>query len=101
MGSTGDGLLKSVSLSDKRVNTITSLGAGVIDGIRVLENSDYIVSHWEGRIYLVSPEGDVTTILDVGKEKLNTADFEYVASENLLVVPTFLGNRVVAYLLHE
>lgn len=36
-------------------------------------------------------------ILDVANAGLNCADFEFIKSSNLLVIPTFLGNRVVAY----
>ncbi len=97
VGNSGDGFLKSVSVDSERVDRITCLGAGVIDGIRVDEQGNYIVSQWEGRIYLVSPDGLVTEIIDTGKDGLNTADFEYIAEERLLVVPTFLGNKVVAY----
>jgi hypothetical protein len=97
VGNSGDGFLKSVSVVNGRVDGITCLGAGVIDGIRVDDEGNYIVSQWEGRIYLVSPDGLVSEIVDTGKEGLNTADLEYIAEDRLLVVPTFLGNKVVAY----
>lgn len=97
VGNSGDGFLKSVRLEDKRVDKIACLGAGIIDGIRVLDDGLYIVSHWEGQTYLVTSDGGVTEIHDTMSEGLNAADFEYVAKERLLVVPTFLGNRVVAY----
>ena len=97
VGSTGDGLLKSVDLTGGCTRTIACLGAGVIDGIRVDPNGNYLVSHWEGKVYRISPEGDVVEILDVRDEGINLADFEFIKENNLLVVPTFTGNKVVAY----
>jgi sugar lactone lactonase YvrE len=97
IGNTGDGFLKSIDLGDKRVERITCLGAGVIDGIRVNNNGNYIISHWEGQTYEVTPDGSVTKIFDTMTDGLNAADFEFVTEKNLLVVPTFLGNKVVAY----
>lgn len=54
-GSTGDGLFKRVDLQTGHVADITSLGAGVIDGIRVDNDGHYLVSHWKGQVYRVSP----------------------------------------------
>lgn len=97
VGNTGDGLFKAVNLDDGRVRTIVSLGAGVIDGIRVDNDGHYLVSQWEGKTYRISPAGDVVEILDTTAEGLNMADFEFVKKRNLLIIPTFLGNKVTAY----
>jgi len=94
-GNPGDPFLKSVDLRTKRVQRVTSLGAGVMDGIRVLEDGSYLVSHWEGQIYRVTPSGEVTRLMDV-MGGFNTADFEYVPDMNMIVIPTFVDNRVVA-----
>ncbi len=97
VGSSGDGMLKTISLADARVDTIACLGAGVIDGIRVAANGDYLVSHWEGQVFVISPEGRVVQVLDTMPDRQNVADFEYIEDHRLLIVPTFLGNKVVAY----
>jgi len=97
VGNSGDGFLKAVDLATQNTTNVTSLGAGVIDGIRVDNDGNYLVSHWAGQVYLVSPGGQVMEILDLMGERLNTADFEFVRDRNLLVVPTYLGNKVVAY----
>ncbi|MCK4871577.1 MAG: SMP-30/gluconolactonase/LRE family protein [Phycisphaerales bacterium] len=101
VGSTGDGMLKSIDMVDGRVTEIVSLGAGVVDGIRVDNQGNYLVSHWEGQTYRISPTGDVVEILDTLGDGLNSADFEFIKDRNLLVIPTFLGNKVVAYRLDE
>jgi sugar lactone lactonase YvrE len=97
VGNSGDGFLKAVDLDSKRITKVTSLGAGVIDGIRVDTDGNYLVSHWSGQVYSISPQGQVVEILDMMEQRLNTADFELVSDRKLLVIPTFLGNRVVAY----
>ncbi|MFH1417105.1 MAG: SMP-30/gluconolactonase/LRE family protein [Planctomycetota bacterium] len=97
VGNTGDGMLKAVNLADGRVDSIACLGAGVIDGIRVDADGNYLVSHWEGQVYVISPDGRVVQILDTMADRQNVADFEYVKDRRLLIVPTFLGNKVAAY----
>jgi sugar lactone lactonase YvrE len=97
VGNTGDGILKGIDLDTKVMADIVGLGAGVLDGIRVDNEGNYLVSHWEGQVYLVSPSGEVVEVLDTMEQRLNAADFEFIPESNLLIIPTFLGNRVVAY----
>lgn len=94
VGSSGDGLLKRVELSTGRVETVVSMGAGIIDGIRVDREGNLLLSHWEGQLYRISPQGDVVELLDALPEGWNTADFEYLPEEGLILIPTFLDNRV-------
>ena len=96
VGSSGDGYLKKVELSTGRVERIISLGWGVIDGIRVDPEGNYLVSHWEGQLFRISPDGQVVELLDALPEGWNTADFEYLPEEGLILIPTFLDNRVRA-----
>jgi hypothetical protein len=59
-------------------------------------HGNYLVSHWEGQLYRISPDGRVLEILDALPEGWNTADFEYLPEEGILLIPTFLDNRVRA-----
>lgn len=97
VGNSGDGLLKRVELATGRVETILSLGAGIIDGIRVDAQGNYLVSHWEGQVFRITPEGGVEEILDGLPGGWNTADFEYLPEERLILIPTFMDNRVRAF----
>jgi len=100
IGNSGDGVVRAVDLETKRMRDVISLGAGVIDGFRIANSGDYLMSHWEGQVYVVSPEGGIVEILDtIGKD--NSADFEYIKQRNLLILPTFVSNRVVAYRVTE
>jgi len=97
VGNTGDAMLKAVSLEDRRVSDVVCLGSGVLDGIRIDNAGNYLISHWEGKVYVVTRSGEVVRVIDTSSEGLNTADFEYIREKGLLVIPTFLGNSVVAY----
>ena len=99
VGNSGDGFLKAVHLGNRGITDIVCLGAGVIDGIRVDNEGNLLVSHWEGQVYMIYPTGEVVEVLDIMDQGLNTADFEFIKEKNLLIIPTFMGNKVVAYTL--
>lgn len=69
------------------------------DGVELV-GSDYLVSSWMGEIYYVKDDGDKTLLLDT-KETANAADIDFVAATNMIYVPTFFGNQVVAYKLSK
>ena len=53
LGNSGDGCLKEIDLQTKTIKKIICLGAGVVDGIKVDNEGNYLVSHWEGQIYRI------------------------------------------------
>lgn len=67
------------------------------DGIERVKADEYIVSAWEGVIYYVVANKTKEILLDTRKEKKNTADIGYDAKNRVLYVPTFYGNKLVAY----
>jgi len=97
IGNTEDHTLKAVDLETRKLTTVASLGWGVADGISINSKGNYIVSRWEGQAYEVPPNGDLVELLDIMPQGLNAADIEYIKEKDLLVIPTFAGNRVVAY----
>jgi len=96
-GNSGDEYLKSVDLSSKEVKSIAKLGPGFIDGIRPDGKGNLLVSHWEGRLYLVGMDGKVTKILDTTAPGYYIADFEYIPETGIIYIPTFYDNRVMSY----
>lgn len=96
VGNSGDGMLKRLDLETGRMEDVICLGAGIIDGIRVDRAGNLLVSHWSGQVYRITPDLELVEILDAGVEGWNTADFEFLPEEDLLVFPTFLDNRVRA-----
>ncbi len=97
VGNSGDGCLKSFDLKSKAMIVIARLGSGIIDGIRSDPQGNYLVSHWEGRLFRVTPEGGVHKILDMSGPEFNLADFEYLPGTDILFIPTFYNNRVMAF----
>lgn len=72
------------------------IGAG--DGITPTnEPGTYLISDWNGEITIVTKETGKQSLLNTKKEGKNTADIWFILEENLLLVPTFFDNRVVAY----
>jgi len=97
LGNNRDHRLKAVDLENKKISSIANLRGGVIDGIKVDENGNYLVSHWEGRIYRVTPSGEVTKLLDTSVPGLYCADFDYIPEKNFFAIPTFFENSIMAY----
>lgn len=66
------------------------------DGLEQLKNGDFIVSCWAGLVYYVKANGEIKKLQDV-QGQMNTADLGYNPKENVLYVPTFNHNNVIAY----
>jgi len=97
VGNSGDQCLKKIVLETNEVHNVARLDTGIIDGIKLYKNDYYIVTLWEGRIYMVHTSGTVKELLDVRGSNIKTADIEFIPEQNLLVIPTFGHNRVIAY----
>lgn len=67
------------------------------DGIARAGSDGYFVSNWNGEIYYVNQAGKEWKVLDTKGRKINSADIHYSEEQQLLYVPTFYDNRVVAY----
>jgi len=66
------------------------------DGLEHLGGQKWLASRWQGEVYVI--DGDQEhKILDTKDEKSNTADIGYIKEDRILLVPTFLKNKVVAY----
>jgi len=97
VGTNGDGCLKAVDLATKDVSVLANLGVGTIDGLESDREGNLLVSHNEGRLFRISPDGRVETILDTTALRMNIADFTYAPGKNMVVFPTFTDSRVAAY----
>lgn len=76
------------------INNVVTNG----DGVVILDENTFVVSRWQGEIYRIS-NGKEQLLLDTKTEKSNTADLGYMPEQNLILVPTFFKNKVVAYTL--
>lgn len=66
------------------------------DGLVILGDGNYVASRWAGEIYFVNDEGE-TLLLDTKGVESNTADIGFIPGDNIVLVPTFFKNKVVAY----
>lgn len=72
------------------------IGAG--DGITPTnEPNTYLVSDWNGEIFIIGNETRKQSLLNTKEQSINTADIWFIPENNLVLVPTFFDNRVVAY----
>lgn len=88
--------LKAVNLGSGSIETRVT-GLGQVDGIVPLNGGRYLTSSWKGEVYFIDENRNQQTILDTKDQAVNAADIGYIPQENLLVVPTFHDNRLVAY----
>lgn len=92
--------LRSINMTTGKIKVVTdNIGAG--HGIMAIGNGGYLISNWQGEIYYLNADGTKFKILDTKKDNINAADIEYIKEKNLLLVPTFFDNRIMAYSLHE
>ena len=83
---------------DKQLTKYTETAQGA-DGIVSVGNRSFVVSSWGGEVYFVDERAQATKLLDTKEKKLNSADIAYNEKENVIYVPTFYGNSVMAYTL--
>lgn len=86
----------SVRIEDKRLWLLIK-DTGSIDGLVADGHGSYIISDWQGKIQLVNIEKDPVILLNTSDNGINAADIEYIPERNMLFVPTFSDNRVMAY----
>jgi sugar lactone lactonase YvrE len=101
LGNNGDGSLKSIDIDTREASTLARFREGNIDGIKRAEDGSLLVSHWEGRVYRVSDDGETEKLIDTSVTGRYAADFEYVGSKNMVVLPAFYADEVIGYTLGE
>lgn len=96
VASMGAHQLQAVDLHTRKI-TVLAEALGHSDGLEHDGNGGYLVSNWDGEVYHLDARLKATRILDTREEAINAADIEYIAEQNLLLVPTFFDNRLFAY----
>lgn len=96
MASWNAGTLNSINLQTKAI-TVKAEGIEHPDGIKAVGGGAYLVSTWDGMVHLVEADGSKHLLLDTRDADANAADIEYIPEQNLLLVPAFSANKVVAY----
>ena len=95
----GTNVVGSLKAIDFKTGDITSFidNTGGIDGVVSVSKGSYIISDWKGNIHRVSVSSEKEKLIDTTPKKINAADIDYIPAINLLLVPTFGDNRVMAY----
>ncbi len=91
----GDRNIYKVDIKSKEMTKVVEDAAGV-DGLEKTNDGDFIFSNWQGRIW-INRNGKNIKLLDTADQEINTADLDFASKLNLLLVPTFYDNRIVAY----
>ncbi len=101
LASSGSQDLTIISLRDgSQTIAATEIGRG--DGVEFTgKEGHYLVTSWDGEIFLVLPGLSKLSLLATSDQGINTADIGFNLADQTVYVPTFFDNRVVAYKLIE
>jgi len=95
--STGSSDMKLINKVTGEFETVTTeIGHG--DGVEFTgKEGHYIVSDWSGEVFLVLPDYSRVSLLKTSDQKINSADIGFNKKKQVVYVPTFFDNRVLAY----
>jgi hypothetical protein len=68
---------------------------GPIDGLVFITGNKYVISDWSGRVQMISPT-EMVVLGNSTEDNIQAADLGYIPEDNLILIPTFFDNRVVA-----
>ncbi|MCA1760055.1 MAG: hypothetical protein LC658_09825 [Bacteroidales bacterium] len=91
----GDKNIYEVDIKTKEIKQIIA-DAGGVDGLEKNNAGEFVFSNWPGRIF-IHRNGKNVKLLDTTAEEINTADLDFALKPDLVLVPTFFDNKVVAY----
>lgn len=95
--SSGSEDLKIIDKSTGEMETVTS-GIGRGDGVEYTGMEGYyLTSSWSGEVFLIYPDYSKVSLLKTSDQEINSADIGFNKEEQIVYVPTFFDNRVVAY----
>ena len=97
LASSGSQDLKIIDKSTGTCKTVTTeIGHG--DGVEFTgKKGHYITSSWSGEVFLILPDFTKVSLLKTSDQEINSADIGFNLDEQVVYVPTFFDNRVVAY----
>jgi len=95
--SSGSSDMKVIDKVTREYETVTTeIGHG--DGVEFTgKEGHYIVTSWAGEIFLVLPDFSRVSLLKTSDQEINSADIGFNKQKQVVYVPTFFDNRVVAY----
>lgn len=91
----GDNNIYEVDIKTKETKLLIE-DAGGVDGLEKNNAGDFVFSNWPGRIF-IHKNGQTIKLLDTTAQELKTADIDYDLKNDLVLVPTFFDNKILAY----
>ena len=91
----GDNNIYEIDIQTKKITKLIE-DAGGVDGLEKNNDGDFVFSNWPGKIF-IHKNGKTIKLLDTTAQELNTADIDYDLKHDLVLVPTFFDNHIIAY----
>lgn len=91
----GDKLLKADR--DKNLTTVATGIEGGADGIERVNANEFIVTGWEGTVYIVQADGSKQLLMDTRNDQANAADLWYDGETQMVYIPVMSKNKLAAY----
>ncbi|HZH70973.1 MAG TPA: hypothetical protein VFD91_00665 [Mariniphaga sp.] len=91
----GDQSIFEANIRTKEIKEIIP-DAGGVDGLEKNNKNEFVFSNWPGRVF-IHRNGETVKLLDTTEQEIKTADLDYSFKLDLVLIPTFFDNRVVAY----
>ncbi len=91
----GDVNIYEVDLKTKATKVLIE-DAGGVDGLDKNAKGEFVFSNWPGRFF-IQRNGKTIKLHDSVEQEINTADIDFAIKLNLVLVPTFFNNKIVAY----
>ena len=95
---------EDLKIIDKETGSFetAATGIGYGDGVEYTGNEGYyLTSSWLGEVFLILPDFSKISLLRTSDQEINSADIGFNTREQVVYVPTFFDNRVVAYTLEK
>ncbi|NEW83781.1 MAG: hypothetical protein GZ094_15640 [Mariniphaga sp.] len=86
----------SVDQKTKAINILAE-NVGYLDGIEMVGKNKFVTSDFQGKVQLIEPGKGIEILINTIGVKVNAADLGFIPSQNMLLVPTFYDNKVIAY----
>lgn len=90
------GQLISIDQKSKDMEVLAE-NTGYIDGILMIDKNKFITSDFKGKVQLIELGKEIEILKDASEMKINAADLGFIPSQNILLVPTFIDNKLIAY----
>ena len=108
VGDARDKSLKFIDLTTQKISPVASFqeasGRAMFDGLQAMKNGGFLTSFWDGPGFWISKSGNIYEIIDtqtIDRPNVNDADWLYLDDQQLLIIPTFFDNRLMAFHLED